>query len=278
MCTRDEVLTFDDPVLFPSVPITYVITLEGSDRYDKLMHELMKYKPTKTVVIVHHKKRSICDRPSWVKKPSDDLWRNNLMIAKRDPTSPVLILEDDVHFLPRVLEYASHIDHVVATDQCEAYSLGTTAAVTFPSSTKDMTILFGGSAHAILYSKIGRQRLVREYYDDPAYKDKGLFEYLMPCWIHDLEVYYHFHMLTSLEPCAVQSHPKTENQKEWGSIVVDMLFMMTGAREDGTIFYEYCHALGRYFGGAIPFMIGFILIFWYGARQSRKGILNVLYM
>ena len=145
MCTRDEVLTFSDPVLFPSVPITYVITMEGSHRYHKLLRELRAYRPTKKVVIVHHKTFSDCARPHGISKSSQDLWRNNLMIAKRDPNSPMMILEDDVHFLPTVHDYAEHIDQTIANDRCELYTLGLAPIMSFPSSNEDMTILFGRS-------------------------------------------------------------------------------------------------------------------------------------
>ena len=67
MCTRDEVLTFSEPVLFPSVPVTYAITMEGSSRYNNLIQELKTYRPTRKVVIVHHKRMSECARPAWVK-------------------------------------------------------------------------------------------------------------------------------------------------------------------------------------------------------------------
>ena len=132
MCSRDEIIMYSEPVLFPSIPITYVITTEGSDRYKQLLHELNTYKPTRKVVIVYHKSMTDCARPHWIKRASQDLWNNNLMIAKRDPNVPVLILEDDVHFLPRVHDYAKCIDETVANNKCELYSLGIACFLCFP--------------------------------------------------------------------------------------------------------------------------------------------------
>ena len=169
MCSSDEVIWFDDPVLFPSIPITYVITMEGSKRYKTLLNELNTYRPTRKVVIVHHKSMADCTRPQWVTKPSHDLWNNNLSIAKRDPSVPVLILEDDVRFLPRVRDYAKHIDETVANNKCELYSLGSDMQLSFPSFplNNDITVLDAVSSHAVLFSSNGRQRLVREYGDNP---------------------------------------------------------------------------------------------------------------
>ena len=262
MCTRDEVFTFSDPVLFPSVPITYVITMEGSHRYHELVRELRAYRPTRKVVIVHHKSLSNCARPHGVSTPSQDLWRNNLMIAKRDPNSPVMILEDDVHFLPAVRDYAEHIDQTIANNRCEIYTLGIAPMMSFSSSNEDMTILLGGCTQAVLFSTRARQRLVRDYGEDLSYKaiPKSTVNTLGIPWLHDHEIYYMFHTLAPKKPCAVQSQPLTENQKEWGNFVTDIVFDFSGAREDGTVLFEIHHALGYYFGGLIPFLV-FIAFF-----------------
>jgi len=270
MCTRDEVLTFSDPVLFPSVPITYVITLEGSHRYHQLVRELHAYRPTRIVIIIHHKSMSDCARPKWVTKPSEDLWANNLMIAKRDPESPMLVLEDDVHFLPEVHEYAKHVDETIANDMCEIYTLGIAPVISFPSSTKDMTILFGGSTQAVLFSTRARQRLIRDYGEDPSYKAsfRGTLKTLGLPWLHDHEVYYMFHTLAPAQPCAVQSLPLTENQKEWRTFLSDIVFDLSGARDDGTKLFQIHHALGRYFGGWFPFVMFIAFLIQYSSRSS----------
>lgn len=272
MCTRDEVLTFPEPVLFPSVPVTYVITMEGSHRYHELVRELHAYRPTRKVVIVHHKSLSDCARPRGVNTASQDLWRNNLMIAKRDLNSPVMILEDDVHFLPTIHDYAEHIDQTIANDRCEIYALGICPIMSFPASNEDMTILLGGVTHAVLFSTRARQRLVREYGEDLSYKAiiKDSVHILGLSWLHDCEIYYRFHTLAPMKPCAVQSHPLTENQKEWRNIFLDMIFDFSGAREDGTTLYEIQHALGRYFGGFIPFVVFIIFFIIYSFRSLLR--------
>jgi hypothetical protein len=197
-----------------------------------------------------------CARPSWVRKPSDDLWNNNLSIAKRDPSIPVLVLEDDVKFLPRLRDYAQHIDKTVSDNECEVYSLGVICSLCFPSN--DIRVSLGGGTQAVLYSAKGRQRLVREYGDNPSFKN-GMMQYiahtLNATWLHDGEIYYEFHTLTSSEPCAVQSFPMTENQQEWGSNVTDKIFELTGAREDGTFLFESAHKIAYHVWGFIPLIL-----------------------
>lgn len=257
MCSYDEIIMFPGPVLFPSIPITYVITLEGSNRYKQLLHELNTYRPTRKVVIVHHKSMTDCTRPQWVTKPSEDLWNNTLMIAKRDPNVPVLILEDDVHFLPRVHDYAQHIDEIVASNKCELYSLGLLSPLDFPL-VNDIRVVLAGGAHAVIYSANGRYRLVREYGENASYKNsmmRSLATSLGIVWLHDAEIYYQFHTLAPKEPCAVQSFPLTENQKEWGGELIYMVFYLTGAREDGTAIFEMHHTISFYFCGTIPFIV-----------------------
>lgn len=272
MCTRDEVWTFSDPVLFPSVPIAYVITMEGSQRYDKLVRELRTYRPTRKVVIVHHKSFSDCARPQGVNTPSQDLWRNNLMIAKRDPNSPVLILEDDVHFLPAVRDYAEHIDQTIANDRCEIYTLGVQPIMSFPSSNEDMTILLGAQAQAVLFSTRARQRLIRNYGEDLSYKASlsAVVNTLGLPWLHDAEIFYMFHTLAPKKPCAVQSHPLTENQKEWANIFTHVVLDLSGARDDGTTLYEIGHVLGFYFCGIISFSVSLAFLFTFVIKYARK--------
>lgn len=258
MCTRDEVLTFDGPVLFPSVPVTYVITMEGSSRYEVLMRELRTYRPTRKVVIVHHKPHSECARPKWVTKPSLDLWRNNIMIAQRDPSSPVLILEDDVRFMSRVRDYAAHIDALVAQEKCEVYNLGVISCINVPSFGRDMTVWLGGSAQAVLYTARGRERFVHLYGDDPSFKASGVrhfCEIFGLAWLHDLEISSVFHMLASTKPCAVQELPKTENRKEWCNAFTRIAIHLTGAEKDGSLLFEISNFIGRYFGGVFPFTL-----------------------
>ena len=202
-----------------------------------------------------------CARPQWVTKPSDDLWNNTLMIAKRDPNVPVLILEDDVQFLPRVNDYAQHIDEIVANNKCELYSLGLGCALSFPLI-NDTRVVIGGGSHAILYSANGRQHLIREYGDNPSYKDsivKNIVKNIIASfgfpWLHDGEIYYELHTLAPKEPCAIQSFPLTDNQKEWANIYTNTVFYLTGARDDGTFLHEINHTVARYIFGFIPLII-----------------------
>jgi hypothetical protein len=192
------------------------------------------------------------------------------MIAKRDLNSPVMILEDDVHFLPTVRDYAEHIDQTIANDRCEIYTLGIAPMMSFPSSNKDMTILLGGCTQAVLFSTRARQRLVREYGDDASYKatPKSTVNTLGFKWLHDTEIYYMFHTLAPMKPCAVQSHPLTENQKEWRNVLTDIVFDLSGARDDGTVLFDIHHALGCYFGGLIPFLVFIAFLIQYSSRSS----------
>ena len=213
-----------------------------------------------------------CARPQWVTKPSDDLWNNTLMIAKRDPNVPVLILEDDVQFLPRVNDYAQHIDEIVANNKCELYSLGLGCALSFPLI-NDTRVVIGGGSHAILYSANGRQHLIREYGDNPSYKNsivKNILASLGFPWLHDCEIYYELHTLAPKEPCAVQSCPLTDNQKEWDNIFINTVFYLTGAREDGTVYFELMHIIGTYFFGTIPLAILTFVLFAYLIRSRLK--------
>ena len=91
-------------------------------------------------------------------------------------------------------------------------------------------------------------------------------------WLHDAELYYMFHSLTSLKPCAVQSLPLTENQKEWGNVLINTVFDVTGARDDGTTLFEIHHALGRYVGGVIPFFVLIFLLIQHAHQHAYSNL------
>jgi hypothetical protein len=220
---------------------------------------------------------SECARPAWVKSTADDLWNNNLMIAKRNPDAPVLILEDDVHFLPAVRDYAAHIDTLIASNKCELYSLGMVPLMSWPSSSRDICIVAGGSATAVLFSTAGRQRLVREYGDDPSYKTSKnnivrFAENFGFTMLHDYEVYFQFHALSSAEPCAVQPMPYTENRQNWNNPALELAINMTGAEEDGTTYFMISHMLGYYSGGVMILMVLFLILVLYFTTHALRCI------
>ena len=54
-CYSFEKLNYDSGLLDKNVDVTYIINLENSERYNNIIKQLEKIKPTKTVYILQNK-------------------------------------------------------------------------------------------------------------------------------------------------------------------------------------------------------------------------------
>ena len=101
-CYREEVLFFPKS-LWNNKLVTYLITLEGSNRRERYMKELHRVKPSMQVIILHNKGFKKCFKEG-VYSPGQDLWHANQEIFRRceADSRSVLILEDDVQFTSNI--------------------------------------------------------------------------------------------------------------------------------------------------------------------------------
>ena len=82
---RLETLHFDRPVL-NSVPVSFLLTLEGSPRRRTYIDVLQRYRPTRTVVIIHNAGfRKVAKEG--VTSISQDLWHANQLAARLVPSA-----------------------------------------------------------------------------------------------------------------------------------------------------------------------------------------------
>jgi hypothetical protein len=61
-CYTFEKLNYESGFLDATVDVTYIIHLENSQRYDNIIKQLEKYKPTKLVYILKNKGFSKCHK------------------------------------------------------------------------------------------------------------------------------------------------------------------------------------------------------------------------
>lgn len=87
-------------MLDTNVDVTYIIHLENSGRYDNILKQLEKYKPTKIVYILLNKGFSKCNKTGIESSHADltDCYLQIFKHAHKQNFGNVLILEDDFVF------------------------------------------------------------------------------------------------------------------------------------------------------------------------------------
>ena len=103
-CYKFEKLNYDSGLLDTNVDVTYIIHLENSGRYDNIIKQLEKYKPTKTIYILLNKGFSKCNKTGIESSYADltDCYLQIFKHAQKQNFGNILILEDDFIFNEKV--------------------------------------------------------------------------------------------------------------------------------------------------------------------------------
>ena len=91
-CYKFEKLNYDSGLLDTNVDVTYIIHLENSGRYDNILKQLEKYKPTKTVYILLNKGFSKCN------KTGIESSQMHLLYHRFDELNKLEIYQNPKHF------------------------------------------------------------------------------------------------------------------------------------------------------------------------------------
>ena len=70
-CYNFEKLSYESGLLDAGVDVTYIIHLENNNRYDNILKQLEKYKPSKTVYILLNKGFRKCNKQNITSSPAD---------------------------------------------------------------------------------------------------------------------------------------------------------------------------------------------------------------
>ena len=237
-CYRYETLEFQD-VLFPGFT-TVLLTMEGSARRGSYMRQLNEFRPTERVLIQHNMGFKKCVKPDWVKTTALDLWHANIK-AFSEVDGPILLLEDDVEFLPDVREAAAAVLEVVNTSGVDCYSLGSASIYLSYPVGQHLRVLLGGDAHAMMYTKQGIQKL----------RDVHVR------YLHDIETIPRINTYTFKTPLATQRRVATENSQLWDPTG---FFVKMYEQLDGNEFY-ISHSCGLFGGQLLVLCVVFILAF-----------------
>tara|TARA_Y100000389_G_scaffold189167_1_gene212603 strand:+ start:208 stop:1062 length:855 start_codon:yes stop_codon:yes gene_type:complete len=210
-CYTYETLNYKKGLFDESIDVTYIITMEESiERHEHIRNELMKHKPTSQVIIVFNK---------GYKKCSKSYHCGEVDISYKDLTHAVmhifdiskekgniLILEDDFIFNNDITD--KDIDNVtefLGKKKPDAYSLGSIQFIVNPISLTHRKLLAKLGTHAMIYSKKGRDNLIKKFENcsNISHDIDMLTFYPSQCYGFHKNVY-------------AQIFSETENMSNWG--------------------------------------------------------------
>jgi len=207
-CYRTEILRFDSGLFDSCIDMTYVVTMENSDRYDEFMEQLKIHKIASKVIVQYNKGYRNCKKKNVSSSAYDltDALRNIFTNALKNNYKSVLVLEDDF-FMDKTKYSSKDIDSIckfIRTKHPDVYNLGTIIHLSPPSFSSHPLALIYGMSHSIIYS----ERYMKHFIKDAAL---GKIKHVDQYWNK-----YKFSKYSYKYPIIFQTWPETTNMKDWG--------------------------------------------------------------
>jgi hypothetical protein len=291
-CYTFEKLNYESGLLDSNVDVTYIIHLENSGRYDNIIKQLEKTKPTKIVYILLNKGYSKCNKVG-VKNSVDDLTDSYLQIfkhAQKQNFGNILILEDDFIFSEKIKE-KEHITNVNNFLEKKSgdnfiYFLGAIPWLLVPYDSYNYRCIFSTGTHCVIYSK--------------SHRDDFLENFNRKMLITDWDVNYNINLTSRFiyyKPLCYQVFGDTENSKasrfqnKYLSFVSDLfiyfnyniIFRMLGIDKNPepgySILYFYSKFIfyiGLLFLIYLPFLIAYGIKNFYTIKHYCIHVINTI--
>lgn len=168
-CYKFEKLNYDSGLLDTNVDVTYIIHLENSGRYDNILKQLEKYKPTKIVYILLNKGFTKCNKTGIESSHADltDCYLQIFKHAQKQNFDNVLILEDDFVFNEKIKEN-EHIKNINTFLEKKAgdnfiYFLGAIPWFLIPYNSYNYRCILSSGTHSVIYSKSHRDDFLENF-------------------------------------------------------------------------------------------------------------------
>ena len=202
-------LKYKNGIFDNSIDITYIMTMENSNRIFNITEQLNKLKPTSNIILVINKGYKKCEKNLPINISTKDIIHANVEIfkhAKKNNYKNILILEDDFIFDNNIYKY-QHVFNVnkICNDYINdnfSLSLGSIPLLMLPYNYCLYKSIFTMATHAMIYTKSCRENIlnyknIMNEIDWDLYTNLNASKYL----------YY--------VPLITQTYPETINQKNW---------------------------------------------------------------
>jgi hypothetical protein len=252
-----------------SVDATYVITLEGNGRYERIIEELKKYHPTRIVYIMTNRGYKRCKKNLHKDISIYDLtdaFINVFKHANMESYKNILVLEDDFMFSEKLFDQRilSTVNQFISarTDTYFIYLLGVMPQIMIPYDSSHYIPVESGGMHAVVYSRLFRDKAIED--------DNNTV-------IGDWDLYGKktYNRYTYHEPLAYQLFPVTDNSLAWFEnkefvrllhYILKMFKLDIQVEPGYSIFYILSKSL---FYILILFFIGILVFIGYSVASSK---------
>lgn len=224
---RLERIEFENP-LFSYVDTCVVLTMKGSTRREHYMEQLHTFRPCRNVIVQHN--------PGYSSKVGintiDEDYVHAVINALSLTDGPILLLEDDVVFLPRIARHIDTIETFLGENSMwDVYGLGVLPMMCVPFQTgPHVRVETMACSHAWIYHPRMRSimNIVRTKVTNYKYPPDMITSYQSTCFAFRA-------------PLAIQSHPIT-GQMNRQSTRTRLAVWLLGAHRDGRSLYNLFHA------------------------------------
>ena len=212
--------------------MVYIITMENSDRHEKMISELKKNQPFYKIKILYNKGFKNTNKVLPINDTNYDLIDANRHIfvdATSNDYENILIFEDDVRFYENFTKQdIENIGKFIKTNNYDLYDIGPcgiTFCIPYIYDLNHYSIFFKTGSHSVIYNK----RFIKKFFDETKL-------------INHIDMYTNhlkFKKFSYYNPICYQLFPKTENQKTWligckeilyftflSEIVMDIIFYL----------------------------------------------------
>ena len=210
-CYEFKKYNFKEGLLDKSVDATYILHLRNNGRYNDIISQIEKYKPTKTIYILFNEGFKKCNKPKHINKSYIDLTDANYQIfkhAEKENYKNILILEDDFIFSENIKEQTTIDDLNILLNSNKnnkiIYYLGTFPHLQLSLYTKHNILLFSTGTHANIYTEKTRKEIIKNFNNNI---DADIDDYLNKKYFLKRYTYY--------KPLCYQLFPETENSNNW---------------------------------------------------------------
>ena len=210
-CYRHETFEFDSGLFDSCIDMTYVLTMENSDRIQHFTKQLELHKPSSKVIVQYNSGFRNCSKTLKEQTAGDDLAdavRNVFIHALDNGYERVLVFEDDFfmdnykrHDIKKIIKFINNKNP-------DIYHLGPLPVVVVPSFRSHRKLVFFGGAASMIYGRRYMDSYVNTYatHPVPASMVDGKFP-------NDLR----WSSYTYRKPIAFQTWPVTENSQAWST-------------------------------------------------------------
>ena len=218
ICNYYDFIQFSNGYLDNIIDAVYVLLLKNSPRTENVYKQINYLKLSKNNFIQINEKYKDCHIDLCEQKPYSHLIHNTIEVLKHannNNFNNILVLEDDFIFDNQILDkqILKDLESFINNNNFNLYYLGTEPVLFNPFNfhLKHLKLILGASTHSIIYSKMARDKIIKEYNKDNCIKNLKFHDGWYNLILDKRYLYY--------KPICYQPKEETDNKNEWNGLI-----------------------------------------------------------